>query len=118
MIPRGYFLKARVIQESNIAHAPPHVREIWDWLIMKASYSDGKYLKRGQVLATYDDIRNGLSWNVGYRKERYSKSDCENSMKWLTKEEMITKTKTTRGLIITICNYDYFQKIENYESHN
>ena len=30
---------------------------------------------------------------------------------------MITKMKTTRGLIITICNYDYYQNPKNYEAH-
>ena len=31
---------------------------------------------------------------------------------------MITTTKATRGLIITILNYDYYQDPKNYESHN
>lgn len=118
MIEGGYYLKAKRIQESAIMHAPPHVREIWDWLLMKAMFKDGSNLERGQVLATYDDIRDGLSWFVGFRKERYSKWDCERAMKILTKEQMIATTKTTRGLIITILNYSYYQNPMNYESHN
>jgi hypothetical protein len=116
-IKGGYYLKAKRIQQAAIMHAPPHVREIWDWILMKAVFSDGDNLKRGQVLASYDDIRDALSWNIGYRKQRYSKWDCEKAMKWLTKEQMITTTKTTRGLIITICKYDYYQNPKNYESH-
>lgn len=113
-------MKARCIQEASIAHAPPHVREIWDLLIMKASHRQrpGDLLHRGQVLTSYDEIRNGLSWKVGYRVERYSKWDCEKAMKYLTKEQMITTEKTTRGLIITICKYNYYQNPDNYESHS
>lgn len=117
-IQGGYYLKARCIQEASIMHAPPHVREIWDWLLMKAMWRDGDSLSKGQVLTSYDEIRKGLSWKVGYRIERYSKWDCEKAMKYLTKEKMVTTTKTTRGLIITICNYAYYQDPNNYESHN
>ena len=40
-------MKARCIQEAEIAKAPPHIREIWDWLLMQASHQDCKVLKRG-----------------------------------------------------------------------
>ncbi len=116
-IPGGYYIKARKIQESAIAHAPPHVREIWDWLIKEANFKGNKKIKRGQVLTRYDDIRDGLHWMVGYRKEQYSKSQCEIAMKWLTKHTMIRKTKTTRGLIVTILNYEQYQEPKNYENH-
>ena len=117
MIKGGFYLKAR-IQGAGIAHAPPHIREIWDWLQRKAMFRDGEQLSRGQLLVTYDDIREGLSWSVGYRKMRYSKWDCEKAIKWLTKETMITTEKTTRGLIITICKYDEYQNPKSYEITN
>lgn len=116
-IPGGYYLKARKIQESDIAHAPPHVREIWDWLIHNALHDDYGKLKRGQLRTTYQDILDGLSWYVGYRKMRYKKHNCEMAMKWLTKAGMITTAKTTRGMIVTVCNYDVYQNPKNYESH-
>ena len=118
----GYYIKSRKIQESEIASAPPHVREIWDWLLMQANYEDykkgGIEIKRGQTVRSYKDIQEGLHWMVGFRKETYTKWQCEIAMKWLTKREMITTVKTTRGLVITICNYDYYQDPKNYENHN
>ena len=115
-------MKARCIQESDIAHAPPHVREIWDWLLKECNHSprkvSGKTIKRGQCVRTYKDIVDGLKWKVGYRTCRYSKWDCERAMKYLRKHDMIATTKTTRGMIITILNYDYYQNPKNYESHN
>jgi uncharacterized phage protein (TIGR02220 family) len=122
-ISGGYVLKARKVWESEVAHAPPHVREIWDWLIMAANHTGkkkhGRILNRGQVLTSYDEIREALHWMVGWRKQRYTKSQCETSMKFLRKPSrngpMITTTKTTRGIIITICNYDFYQSPKNYE---
>ena len=43
-IKGGYYIKARQIQQSKIAYAPPYVREIWDWLLMQANHTDVKYL--------------------------------------------------------------------------
>lgn len=119
MIQRGYYIKARKIQQSEIAHAPPHVREIWDLFLMRANHSsnDTGKLQRGQLFITYQEIREALSWKVGYRKMRYSRSQCENAMKWLRKATMITTSKTTRGMIVTVCNYDFYQNPKNYESH-
>lgn len=122
MIRKGYVLKARCIQESLIAHAPPHAREIFDYLVREANYEDrkvdGTIIKRGQVFTSYSEIQEALHWKIGYRKETYSKWACEAAMKLLTKATMVTTAKTTRGMIITVLNYDKFQDFENYENHN
>jgi len=116
-ITGGYYLKARKVQSSAIAHAPPHVREIWDWLLMQANHKDNDICNRGQCYRTYRDIQDGLSWFIGYRKMTYKKHHCEKAMKWLKKATMVTTTKTTRGMLITILNYDTYQTPENYESY-
>lgn len=118
MIEGGYYIKARRIQESEIAHAPPHVREIWDWLLLQANHKDNGKFKRGQCLRSYRDIQEGLHWMVGWRKMTYSKWDCEEAMKKLRSLGNITTRKTTRGLIIQIVKYDYYQNPSNYEHHN
>lgn len=121
LIKGGYYIKARKIQESKIAHFPPHVREIWDWLLKECNHkpkmSSGRMIERGQCVRTYKDIQNGLHWMVGWRKQTYSKWDCEKAMKVLREATMITTEKTTRGMIITVMNYDYYQNPKNYESH-
>jgi len=117
VITGGYYIKSRKIQESEIAFAPPHVREIWDWLIREANHKDAGNFKRGECFRSLQDIREGLKWYVGYRREMYSKSKCEMAMNWLRKRGMITTTKTTRGMHISICNYDRYQDPKNYESN-
>lgn len=116
-IKGGYYLKARCIQDSDISKTAPHIREIWDWLLKEANHTDTSVCKRGQCIRSYSDIQEGLAWWAGWRKHTYSKAQCEISMKWLTAHTMITTMKTTRGLLVTICNYDFYQNPENYETH-
>ena len=138
-IPGGYYIKARCIQESEIAHATPCIRELWDWLIMQCNHSErrvnGTVIERGQCLRTIQNIRDGLSWKVGYRVERYTKSQVEYALGWLrrggnplrehdfttkqhTNTPMIKTTKTTRGMVITVCKYDEYQNSNNYDYNN
>lgn len=119
-IKGGYILQPRIIDESKTSRFPPHVREIWLYLLRRANHEDrvvhGTLIKRGQLKTSYKDILEDLSWYVGYRKESYKKHHCEIAMKLLTKQQMITTAKTTRGMIVTVCNYDYYQTPENYET--
>lgn len=120
-IAGGYYIKARCIDDSEIATSPPHVREIWDWILRNTNHRDkkigDKIIKRGQCVRTYDDIRNGLKWYIGYRIMRYSKGQCETAMKVLKKHGMITTTKTTRGILINVVNYNKYQDASLYENH-
>ena len=121
-IKGGYYIKARCIQNSFISVAPPHVREIWDWLLKEANHKDKKYsihfVKRGQLFRTYKDIREGLHWMVGYRKMMYSENQTKRAMKTLREQLMIITTKALGGVLITIINYDKYQDPKNYESTN
>lgn len=117
VIEGGYYIKARCIQQSAIANAPPHIREIWDWILQNANHKDTRVCQRGQLIRTYKDIIDGLSWYVGWRKESYSRWDCEKAMKWLRKADMIATKKTTAGILINIVKYDYYQNPRNYEDH-
>ena len=69
MIKGGYILQPRRIDESDIMDSPPHVREIWAYILRKANHSDTDKFKRGQLFTSYKQIINDLSWHVGYRKE-------------------------------------------------
>jgi hypothetical protein len=122
IIPGGYYLKARSIMNSNIMNAPPCTRELWDYILLKACYSERKAkgitLKRGQLLTSIGEIIEALSWQIGYRRESYSRDQMNTAMKTLRSLLMITSTKTLSGMVITICNYDYYQDFKNYETTN
>lgn len=120
-IEGGFYIIARCMEDSEVASARPVVREVFGYLIRNACYEDTKHLKRGQLLVTYEKVIETLSWKSGYRTERYSKRQCGSAMEWLAERNMIRKTRTTRGVIITVCNYCIYQDIRNYgrstESH-
>lgn len=118
LIEGGFYLKPRIPLKKELLDAPPHYREIYDWLNKEANHTDSNDLKRGQLVRTIKDIQDGLAWKVGYRTERYSRSLCENAMKWLRMNGMITTTKTTRGSIITVLGYNDSQNPKNYESRS
>ena len=117
----GYYIKARCIQNSEIAIMPPYIREIWDWLLKEANHSDsksnGSNIERGQLVRTFKDIQEGLKWMIGWRKMTYKKWQCENAMKFLRERSMITTKKTTRGMFVTICNYSLYQDPKNNGSN-
>jgi hypothetical protein len=119
-IKGGYYIKARCIGDSWIAHSAPVVRETWDYLLREANHKDNKYgdyvIKRGQLFRTYKQIRDAISWQSGFRTDRYSGDQMKHTMKVLMNHGMITLTGTPRGMIITICKYDYYQNPKNYES--
>ena len=117
MIKGGFYLKARCIQDSEIAHCAPVVREIWDYLIKEANHADNARLniKRGQTFRRIADIQEALHWHVGYRKMTYSNKQCEGAMKELRRLGMVVCTKGVRGMLITVCKYDTYQNFKNYE---
>ena len=111
-----------MIGDSDVAHAPPHVREIWDYFVREANHRPrrvaGVALRRGQLLRGYRRIQEDLHWFIGWRRVSYSKAQCETAMKWLKSHGMVTAQKTTRGMVVTVCNYDFYQTPSNYENHN
>jgi len=121
-IPGGYCLKARCIQNSEIAHTPPYIREIFDWLVKEVNHKDykmtDKVIRRGQCVRDYNDIREGLSWFVGFRKEKYKKWQVAKAVKWLRDRDMIRTQKLTRKMLFTVVNYNYYQDFKNYDLRN
>ena len=119
-IPKGYYLKPRVILDSDIFDAPPQEREVWDLLICKANHSDQEYngfsIKRGQTFTTYHEIQESLSWKSGYRTEKYSMPQIMKAVKSLKAKNRIETEQLSRGLLITICNYNHYQNPSNYTS--
>ena len=114
----GYYLKARCIDDSGIAHAPPHAREVFDYFLRKAFWKDGDQLKRGQLLTSYKTIQDDLRWYVGNSPRHYKRHEIETAVKLLARTGAVTTARTTRGMIVTVCKYGFYQAQENYENHS
>jgi hypothetical protein len=118
VIPGGYILQPRCFGKSEAAHFPPATREIWFYLLREVNHSDNGIHKRGQRFFQFSDIQEGLSWFVGYRKETYSKPQITKALRRLSEGNMIATAKATRGVVITICNYNTYQTPSNYEGNS
>lgn len=118
MIPGGYLLLARKILESDIMDKPPHYLKLWVWMLGRAFYRDGDQLKRGQFLTSVAEMQEAGGYKIGYRTRELTRDEVRSAYEAFTKTTMITTTKTTRGMIITICNYEVYQDVKNYEPHN
>lgn len=120
---------SRQVIESEIWEKPPLYFKVWMYLLARAQYKPYKGLERGEVLITIPELMDACSWKVGYRTEKPSKSQIFNILEWLrnshqgeceddTSEAMISTTKTTRGIIVRVLNYNVYQDPQNYEHNN
>ena len=73
IIPGGYILQPRKLDQSDVLKMPPVTRELWLYLLRKVSHKDRGQLKRGQGFFRFSEIQKDLSWYVGYRVKTYSK---------------------------------------------
>ncbi len=112
----GYYIKARKIMESDIAHASPVTREVFDHLIHRSNFADSKKFRRGQWFGTYEHIAEGLHWYEGFRKTKYSTKQIRSAIDFLRDREMIRTKKSFRGLVITINKYNAYQDPKNYSN--
>ena len=102
--------------ESDIAHASPVTREVFDHLLIKSNFADSKKFKRGQWFGTFDHIAEGLHWYEGFRKTKYTNKQIRSAIDFLKDKEMIRTRKSFRGLVITISKYNDYQDPSNYTS--
>lgn len=116
-IKGGYVLQPRTFDNSEASRMPPVVRETWFLLLRKANHKDIGKFKRGSCFMSIKDIQDSLCWYAGYRKMVYSKPQISKALRKLSERNMVATTKETRGMTITICNYDIYQNPENYEGN-
>ena len=117
-IKGGYILQPRTLDGSSVAKMPPVTREIWLYLLRKVNYCDSNKIKKGSGFFSYKQIQEDLSWWVGYRKETYSKPQIAKSLRRLHEGNMVETMKATHGVIITVCNYCFYQDPQNYEGND
>jgi hypothetical protein len=116
-ISGGYILVARSTLESELMDKPPLYAKLWLWMLLTANFKDTEYLKRGQLLTTIDEMREAMGHKVGFSMKRPTRDEIRGAYTFFRKTEMITATKTTRGMIITILNYEKYQDPKRYEAH-
>ncbi len=86
------------------------------WLIANANYVDGKSLarsghgrtiiRRGQILTSVREVADALGIANGLVRKRFDN---------FVKEQILANETTNTGSLITICNYDKYQGVEDLE---
>lgn len=129
----GWISLHRKLIESEIWEKPPLYAKVWIYLLLSAQHTQYKGLKQGQVLTSIPEIIDAVSWKVGARRERPTKDQIYQVLEFLrgkamkskrspdesnAKATMITTTKATHKLLITISNYGVYQDLKSGESND
>lgn len=133
----GHFLMSRMICLSAIWQKPPQYLRLFIWFIGKAVFQDGyafkgHVLKRGQLVTTYGEISDALSYSFNRAIIKPTTKEIRIMLSWLQSEGMISMkpmidgtspnkgrpiepTRAYIGMLITIVNYNTYQDIESYK---
>ncbi len=115
---RGYVKLWRKIIDSELMDKPPLWSKLWNWMLVMANRFNGGGLAVGQFHSSIDEMREAMSWHVGYRKVTPTKQEIRKAYEGLAKATMINTAKTTRGMIITIVNFATYQGNSRNEEHS
>jgi hypothetical protein len=112
---KGFVLTPRHFYESDIwlDPSPYDVRSAWQDLIRRAQWHQSKRLRsweqiileRGDLIVSIKNLAETWKWSHG-KVERY--------IAYLEKTERIRRAKRHNFSVITICNYDKYQNLDNY----
>ena len=104
----GATIWARQTLESEIFYKKPaEWFKIWFYIINKVNHTENKQFKRGQGFFKYEWIAESCA---------VSKTQIDHCLRWLKVAKQIATQKATRGLVITVLNYDTYQSLQTYKS--
>ena len=94
--------------ESKIfSDKPDRWFKIWFYIVNKVNHKDTKSFKRGSCFTKYEWISEST---------KASKNEIDHCIRFLKSATMIATQKATRGMYITVLNYDKYQNLDNYKS--
>jgi uncharacterized protein YerC len=105
-IEGGATIWARQTIESEVfANKPDKWFKIWFYLINRVSFQDSKRLKRGELFLKYEWICQACCCTKG---------QLDKFLRWAKSVDMLSTQKSTRGMIVKINRYSYYQQLDNY----
>lgn len=113
----GFILWDRLRFSDFLIDKPPLWTKMWAFMLSQAYFKDTKKLKRGQLFVKKGEMREKMGHWKGSVYERPTPKQIRYCYECLVNEGWISTSKTTRGMIITICNYDQMQQMKSYDSH-
>ena len=107
----GAVFIARQLLDSGIWSKPSTWLKIWLYILCSVNYKDNKQYKRGTGFFSWPSI---LTTRQNWSDIKLHTVD--NCVRWLKLTGQITTQKTTRGMIISVCNYALYQDIKTYKN--
>ena len=105
----GCILLSRNILYSEIWRKPPEWLKIFLYILLKVNHDNGLYPRGSNFFNFSEDRPSGVSKIQVYEFLRWAKSEKVN---------FCTTQKTTRGIIINVNNYDFYQTMDNYKNQH
>ena len=104
-IDGGCILLSRQIFENKIWYKSPEFLKIFIYIVGKVNFKDG-YFKTGEALFNFSkETIPGCTKTQIYEFLRWAKSP---------QIEILTTQKTTRGVVVKLNNYRFYQDLTNY----
>ena len=109
MIDGGYIIISRQILENEIWFKTPAFLKIFIYILLKVNHKKGMFGVGENFFNFQDEKIYGVTKNQIYEFLRWAKSE---------KIQFCTTQKTTRGTVLKVRNYNYFQDPQNYKTQN
>jgi Fe2+ or Zn2+ uptake regulation protein len=105
---KGYIKKYRKIIESEIWTKKAWWLKVWEYILIRVNHKSTRIAERGTNFFRTDEIYD----NCKLQSEGVQRKTVLNVLQWLKEKKQITIQKTTRGMIITVVNYDLYQNVD------
>jgi hypothetical protein len=103
----GATIWARQTLESDIFfNKPDKWFKIWFYIVNTVNHKTNKHFPRGTNFIQYKKIEESTG---------ATKDQIKHCMEYLKSATMIATQKTTRGMILSVVKYDYYQDLDNYK---
>jgi len=102
-----------------LENASPCCQRLWFYLIRKVKINDTASLKRGQLIATYQGLSDGIYWTENRQKKSYSAKEIRTCIAMLKKHGIVDTKQITggsAGFVLTMCFYREIQTWESYKN--
>lgn len=105
-IENGCVLLPRNILQSKIWLKPPAYLKIFLYILLKVRHENGLF-DRGENFFNFSDEKpHGIKKDQIYKFLHWARSE---------NVKLVTTRKTTRGIVIKVNDYEYYQNLENYK---
>lgn len=110
IIPGGAFLTARKTFESELWRNKPSTwSKIWIYILGHVQHKPFKELKRGEGYFNFTELCKMKAFGMDV-----TINHVEKFLKYAKSSGMIKTTKATHGVKLLVCNYNVYQKLENF----